>query len=136
MTDQNHIYVALPILNESENIATLLECIRLQSFKNFTLVACINQYESWWRNVEKRNICLDNEKSIEILKNEQNLNIEIIDRNSVGKGWQQKKGGVGWARKTLMDYISAKANKNDIIISIDADTYYPVNYIEDVAKFL
>ena len=126
------IYVALPILNESHNIPKLLECLRHQSTTDFTLVACVNQYESWWNNNEKVQQCIDNQLSIELLNKNQGFDIEVIDRSSVGNGWRDKKGGVGWARKTIMDYISVNAKPNDIIVSVDADTYYSHGYMESV----
>ena len=49
-------------------------------------------------------------------------------------GWPAGRGGVGWARKVAMDYISEKANAKDLIISIDADTFYPPNFISAVSK--
>ncbi len=131
-----HIFVALPILNESANINKLLTCIDIQTFSNFTLVACVNQYDNWWEDDEKVDSCKDNQKSISLLNNNNNaFKIEIIDRSTKGTGWPIKKGGVGWARKTLMDYIASKANKNDIIVSIDADTYYPTNYLQSIFDF-
>jgi len=131
-----HIFVALPILNESDNINKLLTCLDLQTFSNFTLVACVNQYDNWWEDEVKIDSCRDNQKSISLLNNNNyTFQIEIIDRSTKGTGWPIKKGGVGWARKTLMDYISSKANKNDIIISIDADTYYPTNYFQSIFDF-
>ncbi|MFK5856773.1 MAG: hypothetical protein QM503_11625 [Bacteroidota bacterium] len=135
MIDAPMIYVALPVLNESDNISGLLSCLSSQSFDRFSLVACVNQYESWWQKPDKVVACEDNLRSIEFLKKAQNFDIEIIDRSTPGKGWPDKKGGVGWARKTIMDHISLKANKNDFIVSIDADTYYPSNYLQSVFDF-
>ena len=135
MSKEPHIYVALPVINESENISAVMNCLRLQSFSRFDVVVCVNQYEDWWQNDEKVNICIDNQKSLEYLSLAKNLNIQIIDHSSKGKGWPPKKGGVGWARKTLMDHIVSKADKNDIIVSIDADTYYPPDYLQSIFDF-
>ncbi len=135
MSKVPHIYVALPVINESENINSLLNCLRLQSLKGFELVVCVNQYEEWWQDDEKVDICFDNQKSLEYFNLAKNLNIQIIDRSSKGNGWPPKKGGVGWARKILMDLIVSKANKDDIIVSIDADTYYPPDYLQSIFDF-
>ncbi len=132
MSSTPRIYIALPILDESENISTLLNCLRLQSFRNFQLVVCVNQYDEWWQNPDKVVICEDNLKSIELLKIENNLDIHIINRCSKGKGWPRKKGGVGWARKVIMDHIVTISSTNDIIVSIDADTYYPSDYLQSI----
>lgn len=56
----------------------------------------------------------------------------VIDRSSPGKGWTGSHFGVGWARKTLMDAISGKADKGDIIVSIDADTEFGDPYLASV----
>jgi hypothetical protein len=47
------IHVALPVLNESENIGKLLKCLKMQSLTNFKLIVCANQYDSWWDNPDK-----------------------------------------------------------------------------------
>lgn len=135
MSNTPRIYVALPVLNESENIKAVLNCLMLQSFSRFEAVACVNQYNNWWQDAGKVDSCIDNQKSLELLGLTKNLNIQIIDRGSKGKGWPPKKGGVGWARKTLMDHIALKADKNDLIVSIDADTYYPPDYLQSVFDF-
>ena len=131
----SNIYIALPILNESENINSLLNCFRSQSYNEFEVVACVNQYDSWWSDNEKVVICEDNLKSIELLEAANSLVIEVIDRCTISNGWSAKKGGVGWARKTIMDYIVSKADKNDIIVSVDADTYYPPDYLQSIINF-
>lgn len=135
MSETPRIYIALPILNESENINVILACLLAQTFSGFEIVACVNQYDSWWQNDDKVNVCEDNIKSIELLEDAVSLNIHIIDRCTVGNGWPVKRGGVGWARKTIMDYIASKANNSDIIVSIDADTYYPPDYLQSVFDF-
>ena len=135
MIDAPILYVALPVLNESDNIDKLIHCLSLQSFTRYKLIVCVNQYESWWQNSEKVSACEDNLKSIALLKDVQNIALEIIDRSTIGNGWPEKKGGVGWARKTIMDNIANKATKNDIIVSIDADTYYPPDYLQSIFDF-
>lgn len=135
MTKTPCIYVALPVLNESENISALFNCLRSQTLSEFELIACVNQYEDWWQKDDKVAICKDNLKSIELLNSAESLKIQVIDRCTIGNGWPAKKGGVGWARKTLMDHISSMATKKDIIVSIDADTYYPPDYLESIFDF-
>ena len=132
MSTTTHIYIALPILNESYNIGSLLDCLRKQDFQKYSIVACVNQYDSWWTASDKLHICEDNLKSCELLKMADDLDIQIIDRCSKGNGWPPKRGGVGWARKTIMDYIVTKASMDDIIVSIDADTYYPSDYLQSI----
>lgn len=130
------IYISLPVLNESENIPALLECLRNQDRNDFELVVCVNNYDDWWNDDIKKLQCIDNQKSTAVLKAEKLLKVVVIDRSSQTKGWRPKKGGVGHARKTAMDYISSMAEKDDLIISIDADTFYPSDYLKNVTKAL
>ncbi len=130
-----NVYIALPVMNESDNISSLLECLNDQNTDNFKVVVCVNQYDSWWNDKEKIKICHDNQKSLKLLRDSKDLDIHVIDKCSPGMGWTDKKGGVGWARKVIMDFVSDNADVNDIIISIDADTYYPPDYINSVVTF-
>jgi glycosyltransferase involved in cell wall biosynthesis len=128
------IYIALPVLNESLNLAKLTDCLQQQYHKDFKLFVCVNNYDKWWDDAVKMHLCFDNQASIKYLKQVQDLDIHLIDRSSKNKGWQGKKGGVGWARKTAMDLIAEQANTNDIIVSMDADTYYPENYLSTILE--
>lgn len=128
------IHIALPVLNESNNLPAFIDCLKTQSVKDFRLVACINQYEAWWDDAEKATQCRDNQKSIEFLQSISGMDIQIIDRSSKGKGWPRKKGGVGHARKTAMDLIAETAADNDLIVSVDADTFYPPDYLASLQK--
>ncbi len=128
------IYIALPVLNEFENLPALIKCLREQTTTQFELVACVNQYDSWWEAADKIPQCNDNQSSLQYLIDQKDLRITIIDKNSKGKGWPDKRGGVGWARKVAMDYINQHASAYDLIISIDADTYYPPNYLESIER--
>jgi len=69
---------------------------------------------------------------MEILTDWNEFPVETIDRSSQGKGWIGKKHGVGWARKTVMDRISDIATKDDIVVSMDADTLAEERYLESV----
>ncbi len=128
------LHIALPVLGEFGNLPNFLKCIKSQSFKNYKIYVCVNQYDSWWSNPDKNHYCIDNAKSLEFLKSQNNENLVIIDRSTKGSGWPVKKGGVGWARKVLMDTISTE-NKNDIIVSMDADTFYPENYLQSISRY-
>jgi hypothetical protein len=128
-------HIALPVLNEYKNLHLFIKNLKKQSFANWELTVCVNQYDSWWNGKENKKACIDNSKSIDFLKNLNDNRITVLDRSSKGKGWKDKKGGVGFARKTAMDYIAAKANGNDIIISADADTIYPENWIAEIVSY-
>lgn len=128
------IYVAIPAMNELEDLPfTLQDLAQQDSHVPFDVYVCVNQPEEYWTNPEKRTICESNQQLLELLKSFEGLSLHIIDRASQGKGWQGKKFGVGWARKTLFDHILAFAAPEDIIISLDADTRVRPHYIQSVA---
>lgn len=135
MLDEPRLYAALPVMNEWSNIDKLISCLSLQTYRNFELVVCVNQYDSWWKDNNQKNICIDNQHSLEYLKTTEELEVIVIDKTSEGNGWLPKKGGVGWARKIIMDHISVTGNSTDIIVSIDADTYYPPEYLQSIVSF-
>jgi len=127
-------YLALPVLEEYENLKGLISSLQLQQNQNFHLVTCVNQYESWRDNSEHAHSVEDNERSLTFFKDFNAFPITLIDYASPGMGWPKGKGGVGWARKKCMDTISDMAKPQDIIVSIDADTYYPPNFLSEIAQ--
>lgn len=135
---QQNLYIAIPLLNELENLDSIFSNLQAQTFKNFTLLLCVNQPDKWWSTEDKIEICENNTKSIEYINNKANelsFPIILIDKSSKGNGWTEKKLGVGWARKTLMDNIAEIANDEDIIISLDADTMFKSQYFSNIVKF-
>lgn len=131
---QNKVYVALPAMDEAHYLPAFIECIRNQSFQNFSLAVCVNQPENWWEMEDKFSICQNNKDSIEYLKTINDLDIHIIDKSSKGDGWKGKKHGVGWARKVVMDYCAAKAEDSDIILCLDADTTFRPDYFDSIIQ--
>ena len=128
------IFIALPALNELDYLPAFIDCLKNQSYKEFKLLVCINQPDDWWDKEDKLDVCLNNRKSINFLNSLENLNIEIIDRSSKGKGWKGKNFGVGWARKSIMDQISSTAGDSDIIVSLDADTTFGTDYLRSIIQ--
>ncbi len=129
------LYLALPVLNEFNNLPALMASLKNQRHKDFKLIVCVNQYDHYWEDDSKRVVCEDNRKSIEFLRRVKGFEVQIIDRSSKGKGWPVKKGGVGFARKVIMDSIAAGVEPDDVIISIDADTFYPEDYLQVIDLF-
>ena len=82
VNEQTNIYLALPVLNEFENLPSLIECLRNQDTTDFELVVCVNQFEEWWNLPEKQAQCLNNQESILFLKNVSGLKIRVIDKSS------------------------------------------------------
>ena len=129
-----HISVAVPMLDELESVGTLLECLRRQTFRAFTLYACVNQPESWHGsdNLWQRQVVENNRMTIERLSKSTDLDIVVIDRSSKGFGWTEKRKGVGWARKVLMERIADERGDDEIIVSLDADTRFDADYFASV----
>jgi glycosyltransferase involved in cell wall biosynthesis len=128
------VYATLPVLNESENIAALLLDLEAQNFDDWMLVVCVNQPDEWWQIPDKQHICEDNARTIAFLEAKDDSRIRVIDRSSIGLGWKGKHHGVGWARKTAMDFAADLADADDVIVSMDADTRYPDNYFSSVVE--
>ncbi len=128
------IYIALPVLDEMERLPLLIQAIMDQTVQQFRVVVCVNQPESWWDDPPHLHVCHENQLTIKYLQSLEDKRIEILDRSSPGKGWPPKGQGIGYARKYLMDYISSRADGNDIIISMDADTIFNKGYFYTVAE--
>jgi len=133
LSEPPHIYVALPVMDELDWMPATLEAISAQIFPNVYVVACVNQPDEWWEDPERREICKRNQQCLEQLYTYHGF-IEIIDRSTRGKGWHGKRHGVGWARKTIMDRIAELAQPDDIILSLDADTYFSPEYFSSVVR--
>ena len=126
-------------MQESEWLPTLFESLTRQDFKNLELVACVNQPDSYHRIPEKQHIIDDNQRCLQMLEafGRSGMKVHLIDHSSKGKGWPEHASGVGQARKAVMDYIAALGLPDELIVSIDADTFYPPEYfavIEETYK--
>ncbi|HAQ61519.1 TPA: hypothetical protein DCR49_05905, partial [Candidatus Delongbacteria bacterium] len=116
------IFIAIPAIDEFEHLPELINDLKLQTYKVFSVFICVNNPEEWRNDPEKANICENNAKTMDYLGSVKDLNISVIDRSSPGKGWKGKQRGVGYARKELFEAIDRVADDNDIVISLDADT--------------
>jgi hypothetical protein len=128
------LHIAIPLLDELENIPRLIHDISRQSYTDFKLWFCVNQPDDWWENPERIDICRRNAESMKLISQLAGFPYELIDKSSQGNGWQGKKLGVGWARKTLTDAILQQADGEDVLISLDADTSFEPAYFESLAK--
>lgn len=128
------LYIALPVMDEPDSLPVFLDCLESQSYNNYQLVVCVNQPDHWWHIPEKLPVCRNNALCLKFLNEWQNSRCVIIDHSSDGKGWKGKKHGVGYARKTVMDYISHIAKPEDIIVSLDADTTFSADYLKSLAE--
>ena len=128
------LYVAVPILNETELLDRFIRCISFQTFKKFKIFICVNQPDEWWDDPAKRKICENNVETLEKLKSIREFDVVVIDKSTRGNGWKGRRHGVGWARKTAMDAINELARTDDIILSLDADTTFRENYFSTVVE--
>ncbi len=137
MTEYRHISVAVPMLDELENIPRLLQTLCNQTFKNFSLYVCVNQPDDWAFCAEgdwRRSAFDNNQQSLRLLEEYKDLDIRRIDRSSPGLGWKGKHSGVGWARKVLFEQIICNSDDTELIVSLDADTILSEDYLKEVLK--
>ena len=124
--------LALPIIDEPE-LGRVLQSLTSQTTRDFSLVICVNQPESWWSDPSKQASCRQNQKTLSLLRHQEwPFDVRVIDRSSPGNGWTGKQGGVGWARKVAMEAAVETAQGNDVLLSVDADTYYPPDFVQKV----
>lgn len=127
-------HVAIPVQDEVEHLGACIDALRRQDGVPFATWVCVNQPEAWQGDLERRAICEANQTCLRMVEGITDLDVRIIDRASPGRGWAAKRGGVGFARKELMDAISAEAQDDDIIVSLDADTLTPPGYLRSLAS--
>jgi len=129
------LFIAIPAMDEWEYLPQTLNALAQQKTTfPFHVYICVNQPDIWWKEENKISICENNQKLLKFLKNYKKFNITIIDKTSIGKGWENNKFGVGWARKTLFDEIMKTANEEDVLISLDADTVFNDNYLQSIGE--
>jgi cellulose synthase/poly-beta-1,6-N-acetylglucosamine synthase-like glycosyltransferase len=127
------VYLAIPLMNEFENISNLMKDIFAQDYDSIEIRICVNQPEAWWEEENKFHICENNQKTIKYLSGI-SKNLKVIDKSSRGLGWDSKKFGVGWARKLVMDEIADEAANDDVILTLDGDTHIKPTYISSVVN--
>jgi hypothetical protein len=131
------VYIALPAMNELENLPRFMADFDAQDYAgNIFLFVCVNQPEAWWNDPEKMAICLNNAGSLVFFANHPNKRVTVIDRSSKGRGWIGRQHGVGFARREVMQAIANVAKDTDIMISLDADTGFRKNYFSTVVDTL
>ncbi|OQX78318.1 MAG: hypothetical protein B6D64_06915 [Bacteroidetes bacterium 4484_276] len=121
-------------MDELEGLPALLQCLNNQNYAGFELWICVNQPDSWWGEKEKIGVCKRNIETISELKKISGFPVHVIDKSSPGLGWDNKKYGVGQARKTVMDAINRVAAKEDIILCLDGDTAFGPEYFASIIK--
>ena len=127
--------VAIPAMDELDFLPATLDALTCQDTRfPVEVYVCVNQPDSYWDFPSKEPICLHNQQLLAYLRNYAFLTLHVLDYASRGCGWQGKKHGVGFARKVLFESILADANPDDIIVSLDADTYVKPHYLQSLAE--
>lgn len=124
------VHVAIPVQDEVERLTGCIDALRQQDGVRFVTWACVNQPEAWHHDPDRRAVCEANQACLQLLSDVTGLDLRIIDRASPGRGWPPGRGGVGHARKALMEAICAAADPQDLIVSLDADTIMPPGYLQ------
>ena len=133
---QPTVHVAIPVQDEVDYLSDCVNALRQQEGVRFVTWFCVNQPESWQHDPHEHAVYAANQESLQLLRGITDLDVRIIDRSSRGRGWQPKRGGVGHARKAIMDAICAEAGPGDLLVSLDADTLAPPRYLQSlVAAF-
>lgn len=127
MPRYSHISVAVPALAEQANIPQLLDRLRRQTFRHFTLYICVNNDEGGYGFDE-------NQDTLRSLAHVSDLPLVVIDRSSPGLGWTGKQRGVGWARKLLFQSILDHSPDDELIVSLDADTDFDDGYLQAIIQ--
>ena len=131
------IYVAIPLMDELDQLDPLIRSIREQDEGDFEVCFCVNQPEEWWQIEEKQGICRRNLATLKYLDELKDFPVRVLDKTSPGGGWKGKKHGVGMARKVLMDDINERAlHEHDIVISLDGDTTFGASYFSSIRRNL
>ncbi len=129
------IRVAIPAMDELDYLPATLDALTNQETSSpFEVYICVNQPDSYWGNPARSYICQHNQQLLDFLKNYAFLTLHILDYSSPGLGWKGKKHGVGFARKVLFDRILSDSEANDIIVSLDADTWVGPRYLESLSE--
>lgn len=110
-----------------------LSCLARQTFRDFELWVCVNQPETWWEDPALRPRCERNRIALSLLGEDLGFSVRVLDRTSRGRGWEGKRGGVGAARRLLMDSICEGAGDEDLIVSLDADAVFGPEYLVSIA---
>lgn len=131
------IALAIPMLDEWENLSGLLLRLQRQSLSFFSVYVCVNQPDSWWNDNQPDHlaICQRNQQTLQAIREMEpspHFALSVIDCSSLGMGLSDKKKGVGWARKELFARILNEQDDDCIMVSMDADTIFDDDYLEQV----
>lgn len=126
--------IAIPAMDELDFLPATLDALSLQDTTHpFEVYVCVNQPDAFWSLPEKRSVCENNRALLDFLHGYTSVSLCVLDHTSPGLGWQGKKSGVGFARKVLFTKILSECDPDDIVVSLDADTWVKPHYLQSVA---
>ncbi|MEI6575970.1 MAG: hypothetical protein WCO63_07315 [Bacteroidota bacterium] len=128
------LWLAIPLMDELENLPNLIADISAQTYRDFEVICCVNQPDTWWNDPIKFRICENNISSLQFLK--EHTNYHLLDYSSRDTGWKGKQFGVGWARKIAMEECASLAKPGDVIVSLDGDTRIRPQYFKTIVESL
>ena len=144
MTQFRHASVAIPVLDEVENISKMIQILCRQTYGYFDIYVCVNNPDDWCSSADPYHISAyrSNQETLRYLSEVSQSadmraigrRLHIIDCSSPGRGWAGKRKGVGWARKILFDSIAKDHDDDELVVSLDADTEISPDYIETVVS--
>lgn len=128
------VRVAIPAMDELEFLPVTLDALANQQTKYpFDVYVCVNQPDEYWNRPERVSVCEHNRQLLDYLSHYDFLTLHILDYSSPGNGWKGRKTGVGYARKALFERILSESEKNDLVVSMDADTWVRSGYLQSLA---
>lgn len=129
------IRVAIPAMDELDFLPATLDALASQEVSSpFEVYVCVNQPDDYWSDPARLPICHHNQQLLEFLHDYAFLTLHVIDNASPGLGWKGKRRGVGCARKVLFDKILSESNPEDIVVSLDADTFVRATYLQSIVE--
>ena len=138
------IHLAIPLLREYDTIKNFLQNISTFDADDVYIWFCINNPLEWHNKSSFSDYLQENEKTYNYLvqqgfrdvdlNNPVSYKYNVIDKFSFHNAFAKGKSGVGQARKIIFDHICKYFEKNDVIISMDADTHYEQSYVKSIVK--
>lgn len=128
------VHVAIPCMDELHELPRCLGSLCSQTLNIFDVWVCVNQPQSWWSEEIGRGVCERNSATIRMLRSYRGLNLHVLDRCSMGRGWSGRKSGVGMARGEILRAIEAVTTKKALIVNLDADTTMESTYLDRVVR--
>ena len=124
-------FIVIPVYNEYPIILKTLDSINYQNkqlLNNTLVVLVVNN-----NNNSNKTIVNNNFKSYKsIHRSKYNFECIALDYFSINKSIDNKKFGVGVARKIGMDFTLKYSKKSSLIFSLDADTLVSKQYLSTV----